>query len=122
MALGPCRECEKEVSSKAKVCPNCGVPRPFDDGKSATLVIVRGTAIHFSMSVRALIEGETGVTKERTLESAGDTAQLRLRPGHYELTYWAENSLGSSAPTTETFDVSKGQTIVASIDDRLLFS
>src|SRR6266481_2412261 len=28
MALKPCRECRKEVSTQAKTCPQCGVPHP----------------------------------------------------------------------------------------------
>jgi hypothetical protein len=28
MALKPCRECKKKVSTEANVCPNCGVPDP----------------------------------------------------------------------------------------------
>ena len=28
MALKPCRECKKKVSTEAKTCPNCGVPNP----------------------------------------------------------------------------------------------
>ena len=28
MALKPCRECEKKVSTEANSCPNCGVPNP----------------------------------------------------------------------------------------------
>lgn len=28
MALKPCRECEKKVSTEALACPNCGVPNP----------------------------------------------------------------------------------------------
>jgi hypothetical protein len=28
MALKPCRECKKEVSTQAKTCPNCGVKNP----------------------------------------------------------------------------------------------
>ena len=28
MALKPCRECGKEVSTEAKVCPHCGVAKP----------------------------------------------------------------------------------------------
>jgi len=29
MALKPCRECGKEVSTEAKSCPHCGVPDPL---------------------------------------------------------------------------------------------
>lgn len=28
MALVPCRECEKIISSEAEICPNCGIKRP----------------------------------------------------------------------------------------------
>jgi len=35
MALKPCRECGKEVSSEAKVCPNCGITSPTTDTAAA---------------------------------------------------------------------------------------
>ena len=28
MALKPCRECKKKVSTEAATCPSCGVPNP----------------------------------------------------------------------------------------------
>ena len=28
MALKPCRECNKKVSTEATSCPSCGVPNP----------------------------------------------------------------------------------------------
>ena len=28
MALKPCRECNKKVSTEASTCPSCGVPNP----------------------------------------------------------------------------------------------
>ncbi|MDO9042825.1 MAG: zinc ribbon domain-containing protein [Desulfocapsaceae bacterium] len=36
MALGNCRECGKEVSDGAKICPNCGIKTPIR--KSVTLI------------------------------------------------------------------------------------
>ena len=30
MALRPCRECNKKISTEASVCPICGVPNPTD--------------------------------------------------------------------------------------------
>ena len=30
MAMKPCRECKTEISSRAKVCPHCGLKRPHD--------------------------------------------------------------------------------------------
>ena len=34
MALSKCRECGKSVSTKAKTCPACGVPKPVKKIKS----------------------------------------------------------------------------------------
>ena len=28
MALKPCRECKAKISSRAKVCPRCGLKKP----------------------------------------------------------------------------------------------
>lgn len=29
MAIEACLECGKEISTRAKVCPNCGIEKPF---------------------------------------------------------------------------------------------
>ena len=42
MSLKPCRECGKEVSDQAKVCPHCGVQQPSasDSQRAAAAVVV----------------------------------------------------------------------------------
>lgn len=35
MAIKPCRECKKDVSTEAAVCPHCGVPKPTEVKASA---------------------------------------------------------------------------------------
>lgn len=40
MALKPCRECKTKVSSKAKICPNCGIPKPVKGGASLIWIIL----------------------------------------------------------------------------------
>lgn len=41
MALKPCKECKKEVSTKAKKCPNCGAPTKSElSGFQGCLVII----------------------------------------------------------------------------------
>src|SRR5687768_10044019 len=42
MALKKCRECQREVSSKAKACPGCGAPVRVEIGlgKGCLLVVV----------------------------------------------------------------------------------
>jgi hypothetical protein len=37
MALKPCRECKKEVSSEAGKCPHCGIRNPGATGKSGNV-------------------------------------------------------------------------------------
>ena len=36
MSLEPCRECKAEVSSEAKVCPQCGIDYPVNPEAHAT--------------------------------------------------------------------------------------
>lgn len=40
MALKICKECKKEVSSKAKTCPNCGAPIPQNVGVGTIFVLL----------------------------------------------------------------------------------
>ena len=37
MALKPCRECSKRVSTEAITCPNCGIPYPTNKFKEKKL-------------------------------------------------------------------------------------
>ena len=39
MALKPCRECKKKVSTEATVCPSCGVPNPTQSTKNKKRII-----------------------------------------------------------------------------------
>ena len=33
MSADPCRECGREISTEAVICPHCGVPRPSPRGQ-----------------------------------------------------------------------------------------
>ena len=53
MALKPCKECKKEVSTSAKVCPHCGVQNPTVTASDALrglvfLVVIIGGCVAFS--------------------------------------------------------------------------
>lgn len=51
--LGPCRTCQKEVSSDARSCPHCGQPFPFLAGLEAAEGLFRaGRTIDAIKSVR----------------------------------------------------------------------
>ena len=48
MSLKPCRECKKEISTEANLCPNCGCKKPVAQGPSLRgvvgLMVVAGIA------------------------------------------------------------------------------
>ena len=60
MALRPCRECKKEISTDAKVCPNCGKKVGMSSA-SGCLVVFLGLIILGGMS-SVLRNSEDGVT------------------------------------------------------------
>ena len=37
MAMSKCKECGKAVSTLAKTCPNCGVPKPTKELKKSNM-------------------------------------------------------------------------------------
>ena len=43
MAMSKCKECGKAVSTLAKTCPNCGVPKPTLKKKTLTKKISKTT-------------------------------------------------------------------------------
>ena len=40
MALKKCKECGKEVSSTAKLCPHCGAPQPKQMGIGSVIILL----------------------------------------------------------------------------------
>ena len=76
MALKPCRECNKKVSTEASVCPSCGVPNPTD-----------GTLI---LKEKTIKETTTKKTTKRISNSNKESSGLIK-------TFWeGEYSLGQS--------------------------
>lgn len=45
MALTPCRECKKDVSTEAAACPHCGVKRPVKGSDSKLFIVAIGTVL-----------------------------------------------------------------------------
>jgi len=39
MALEPCKECSKEISTLAKSCPNCGAPNDNVEKQSQSKIL-----------------------------------------------------------------------------------
>lgn len=65
MALGQCRECGKEVSDSAKVCPNCGIKTPIRKSVpliQAVIVIVVGAWIISKMGGMLGVEHTASTT------------------------------------------------------------
>jgi hypothetical protein len=111
MALKPCRECNQEVSTSAKVCPHCGVDRPVRSspyGCAIVLLVLVGLvmlgAIILSQQNRELTPEEKA-KKEATdkieqirkaafsddlklLSSAGQIAVISGDANKYEISGW----------------------------------
>ena len=74
MALKPCRECKKKVSTEAVTCPNCGVPNP-------TSKITRKTTSEPTFNYKF---GKVEVGKEKVIR---DTVS-RSKSTKEEITSW----------------------------------
>ena len=56
MALKPCKECNKKISTLAKVCPNCGAPKPTFFVKKKKSINKKSS--NFKESLRSFWNGE----------------------------------------------------------------
>ncbi len=54
MALIKCKECGKEISSQAKLCPNCGKPTGRSGCRASSLIIVIGAVFIFAILISNL--------------------------------------------------------------------
>jgi hypothetical protein len=73
MALKPCRECGKEISTEATACPNCGVSKPTGGsglGCGAVLLIVVGLGIAVSLLPKPEKTPEEKAKDEATQKAA----------------------------------------------------
>ena len=55
MALKPCKECGKDVSEHAKICPHCGIKDPMRGGFVRGLITL--IALVFAVSCTAMLMG-----------------------------------------------------------------
>lgn len=92
MALVPCRECGKELSTEAAACPHCGAARPKPVRWVAAIVAglllaVVGGAVYVSYLATAKKES-AGIPGARPPIAIriGDGSQQTIQPGGY-LTY-----------------------------------
>ena len=76
MALKPCRECKKKVSTEASACPNCGVPNPTKVTKTKKLKPNYGYARcekNFCNSRYKLLEIPITLIGAQTCQACGNT-------------------------------------------------
>jgi hypothetical protein len=82
MALVKCRECGKEISTKAASCPNCGVKSPAP-GRTAKRLLLYLLGIPVAVGLIAGIFGQRGLdqpeaaTKAETDRRAAQTPEQR---------------------------------------------
>lgn len=72
MALKPCRECKRDVSTEAKSCPHCGVTAPTKQPVSKTGWVVLGL---FAVVCTAAVRGGD---KQTTADTSDSQEQLQM--------------------------------------------
>jgi hypothetical protein len=84
VALRPCRECNKEISSDAKVCPHCG--KKLGMGKSGGCLVLVLVVFVLVLLIGALINTDNsqnpGVSPPHTASAVNDAELLIARCGH----------------------------------------
>ena len=82
MALKPCRECRKKVSTEAVTCPSCGVPNPTKPWKADD-------------EYRKSLTSSSSSSKKTT--SSKDTSWERFMVGNLDLktAFWGYGFFGS---------------------------
>ena len=82
MALKPCRECKKKVSTEAVTCPSCGVPNPTKPWKADD-------------EYRKSLTSSSSSSKKTT--SSKDTSWERFMDGNLDLktAFWGYGFFGS---------------------------
>jgi hypothetical protein len=69
MSLKPCKECGREVSTKAKNCPNCGAPIPTRIKLSVIIVITLGLGFAWLIALSTPNQDKKG-QQEKVVRSA----------------------------------------------------
>jgi len=61
MALTTCKECSKEISNRAKTCPQCGLPIKFEVGCGTYLLIFLFGMIFIFSSCKEMIKSQYSI-------------------------------------------------------------
>jgi hypothetical protein len=92
MALTKCKECGREVSTKAKICPNCGSPvksRPF----VGCLTII--LSIAFIGIITSLFYGNKSDKRSETKTLTPETLkEIRKEPIQEQFSAWDGSHIG----------------------------
>jgi hypothetical protein len=116
MALRKCKECGKEVSTKAEACPNCGAPikqKSKEYGCIASLLMLIGGAVVLLVIVAWLFFPDTQGSKAQEIEACtnrgiayfkaiGSYPQLKTAPSRSA----DEEARERCTRTTGAFDIS----------------
>jgi hypothetical protein len=71
MAMKPCRECGKEVSTSAKTCPNCGIKAPARKSSARKILLAIGLGLVVITIIGVLGEPNPATPREPRPERPG---------------------------------------------------
>ena len=101
MALKPCRECKKKVSTEASACPSCGAPRPTLTSTPKEKKIIPDRLKNASIGIESFKKGFYGddyvPPKKKQSAELDDGFILGFWRGHEGLakTFWLYFCLGN---------------------------
>lgn len=75
MTIGKCRECAKEVSDEAKICPHCGIKNPIKKTKLLTKII----AVFIGLAViNSILTSIASKENDETIEKPKNLSEKQL--------------------------------------------
>jgi predicted amidophosphoribosyltransferase len=61
VALIACKECGKEISDRAKICPQCGVPLRFEVGCGTLLLVLLFAVVLLYSGCKEMINSQYNI-------------------------------------------------------------
>lgn len=78
MAIENCRECDREVSSKAKTCPYCGISKPVHTTSPIMVIFLSMITVLVVMCMMSKNEPRSSATKKLSIK---ERVELTCRKG-----------------------------------------
>ena len=101
MALRPCKECKREISSDAKACPNCGKKQRAETGLGMGCLVLIGIVVIFGLI------GSLGEHKSETSLSPAEQVAKQKEEAAFSRAVRGAKALHESMRNPDSFKLSQ---------------